>query len=124
MRLEGMSTDDAVLRELGARLERLRLARNRSQLELAEDAGVGRATVQRVERGESVQATSLIKLLRTLGLLGELDAAIPQAVESPIAELERQGRPSRRRASGRRAPAPPSDEGRPWRWGDEGPSSG
>jgi transcriptional regulator with XRE-family HTH domain len=121
MRLDELRTDEAVLRELGARLERLRLARNRSQLELAQDAGVGRATVQRVERGESVQATSLIKLLRVLGLLGELDAAIPQAVDSPIADLERQGRPARRRASGRRPSPSPSDEARPWRWGDEEP---
>lgn len=124
MRLDELRTDEAVLREIGARLERLRLAGNRSQLQMAQDAGVGRATIQRVERGESVQLTSLVKLLRALGLLDELDAAIPAAVESPIAELERRNRPLRRRASGRRTALPPRVEDRPWRWGDEGPPRG
>jgi transcriptional regulator with XRE-family HTH domain len=124
MRLDELRTDEAVLREIGARLEQLRLARNRSQLQMAQDAGVGRATIQRIERGESVQLTSLVKLLRALGLLGELEAAIPAAVESPIAELERRNRPSRRRASSRRTASPSARADRPWRWGDEGPPRG
>ena len=101
MRLDQLQTDDAVLAELGRRLERHRIARDSTQAELAEEAGIGRATLQRIERGRSVQMTSLVKLLRTLGLLGALDAAMPASVEEPIAELERQRAGVRRRARGR-----------------------
>ena len=122
MHLDEATTDAAVLAELGKRLERHRLERNWTQAELAAEAGVGQATVQRAERGESVQMTSMIKLLRTLELLGGLDAAVPESLELPIARLEREQRKARRRASGRgrgRRAAEPG--GRSWKWGDEPP---
>ena len=84
------------------RLERHRLERNWTQAELAAEAGIGQATVQRAERGESVQMTSMIKLLRALGLLAGLDLAVPESIDLPIAQLEREQRRIRRRASGRR----------------------
>jgi len=112
-------TNDAVLVELGRRLERHRLESNRTQAEMAEEAGIGRATLQRLERGQSVQATSLIKVLRALGLLQALDVAVPETLELPIAELEREQRGGRQRARGRRGgPAAKPDEP-PWRWGEE-----
>jgi transcriptional regulator with XRE-family HTH domain len=126
-------TDAAVLAELGGRLERHRLERNWTQAELAAAAGIGQATVQRAERGDSVQMTSMIKLLRTLELLGGLDDAIPEAVDLPIAQLEReQRRTGRRRARGRRG-GNRNDSGshshsgggtsspveQPWSWGQE-----
>ncbi len=111
-------TDDAVLAELGQRLARHRLARNWTQADLAAEAGVGQATVQRAERGESVQMTSMIKLLRTLELLAGLDVSIPASIDLPIAQLEREQRRTRRRASARRQPRDEPDEP-PWVWGDE-----
>ncbi|MGA2164826.1 MAG: helix-turn-helix transcriptional regulator [Solirubrobacteraceae bacterium] len=117
MHLDDLTTDAAVLAELGRRLARHRLERNLTQPELADEAGVGQATVQRAERGESVQLTSMIKLLRALGLLGGLDVAIPESIDLPIAQLEREQRKRRRRASGGHRPAEPP--GQPWTWGDE-----
>src|SRR6202451_4934602 len=102
MHLDDVTPDAAVLAELGRRLTRQRLERNWTQAELAAEAGIGQATVQRAERGESVQMTSMIKLLRALGLLGGLDVAIPESIGLPIARLEREQRRRRRRASGRR----------------------
>jgi transcriptional regulator with XRE-family HTH domain len=145
MQLDELTTDAAVLAELGHRLARHRLERNWTQAELAAEAGVGQATVQRAERGESVQMTSMIKLLRTLELLGGLDFAVPESIDLPIAQLEREQRKLRRRASGRSrahgrsrergwqrpageaaAGAPPPDEPaeRLWRWGDESDATG
>ena len=112
-------TDAAVLAELGRRLARHRIERNWTQAELAAEAGVGQATVQRAERGESVQMTSMIKLLRTLGLLGGLDAAVPEAIELPIAQLEREQRKRRRRARGGRGDPPAESSEQPWSWGEE-----
>jgi transcriptional regulator with XRE-family HTH domain len=118
MHIDELTTDAAVLAELGRRLARHRLERNWTQAELAAKAGIGQATVQRAERGESVQMTSLIKLLRTLELLGGLDVALPESIDLPIAQLERAQRKIRGRASGHRRRRTESDE-RPWRWGEE-----
>lgn len=123
MHLDSLTTDAAVLAELGARLARHRLARNWTQAELAAVAGVGQATVQRAERGESVQMTSMIKLLRTLELLAGLDGAVPESIDLPIAQLEREQRKIRQRASGRRQPrAEPGEQS--WVWGDEAGADG
>ncbi len=115
MRLADFHTDAAVLAELGRRMARHRLERNWTQAKFAREAGVGQATVQRAERGKSVQMTSMVRLLRTLGLLEGLDAAIPESVRWPIAQLERERRRTRRRARARRQPA----EQTPWTWAED-----
>jgi hypothetical protein len=109
-------TDDAVLAELGRRLERHRVERNRTQAEMAAEAGIGRAT---------------IKLLRTLGLLSALDAAVPESIDLPIAQLEREQRRTRRRARGSRGgsraeSAQPAESAQSaesaeerWTWGED-----
>jgi transcriptional regulator with XRE-family HTH domain len=116
MHIDDLLTDDAALAELGARLARQRVARNLTQADLADQAGVGRATLQRLERGESVQVLSLIKVLRVLDLLTALDAVVPESADLPIAQLERERRPQRRRA---REAASPQPGAPPWSWGDE-----
>jgi hypothetical protein len=65
--------------------------------------------------------TSMIKLLRALGLLAALDAAIPESIDLPIAQLEREQRAGRRRVRASRARSPAE---RPWRWGEEPKASG
>jgi transcriptional regulator with XRE-family HTH domain len=126
MRFDQITTNAGILAELGQRLERHRLERNLTQAEMAVQAGIGQATVQRAERGQSVQMTSMIKLLRALGLLAALDLAVPESIDLPIAQLEREQRKVRRRARGRRG-SPPADSNEathePWRWGRE-PGSG
>jgi transcriptional regulator with XRE-family HTH domain len=126
MRFDELLTDDAVLAELGRRLRRYRLGRNLTQDQLAELAGIGRATLQRIERGQSAQSTALVKLLRALGLQADLEALLPEDVEFPIAELERRrrgkGRRVRARHAGRgagRGAGPAAGEREAgWRWGD------
>lgn len=112
------TTDAAVLRELGARLRRTRLERNVSQIDLAEEAGVGRVTLQRLEEGRSTSLVNLIRILRALDLSQGLDRLVPQPSPSPIDELRREGRRRQRASSPRdRGPAEPPA---PWKWGDEG----
>lgn len=122
MHIDKIMTNAAVLNELGRRLERHRLERNWTQARMAVEAGVGQATVQRAERGQSVQMTSMIKLLRALDLLAGLDAVIPESIVLPIAQLEREQRKTRRRrrARARRGEGPAGEPAQtPWRWGDE-----
>jgi len=93
----------------------MRLNRNLKQDELASEAGVGRATLQRLEDGEAVTVPTLVRVLRALGQLERLDQVLPEEPDSPIEELERSGR-TRRRAATRREP---ERQPGPWRWGDD-----
>jgi transcriptional regulator with XRE-family HTH domain len=119
MPLDDLHSDDAVLAELGRRLERHRLERNWTQEQLAYRAQIGRATLQRLERGRSVQSSSLIRVLRALELLDGLDTLVPASLELPIAQLERERRTARRRARGRAHEPARAPEEQVWQWGDE-----
>jgi transcriptional regulator with XRE-family HTH domain len=123
MKIESKMTDEAVLAELGARLERTRLERDLSQIELAAEAGVERKSVRRIEGGEPVQLVSFVRVLRALDLLDPLDRLVPEPLPSPIELLKLHGR-RRRRASGERGgdAADAEEEAKEsWRWGDERP---
>ena len=110
-------TDSALLATLGERLARQRLQRNLTQEHLAQEAGISKRTLIRIEQGESSQLTNLIRLLRALGLLDRLDAFIPHPVPSPLEQLKRRTKVRRRASSASKLNQPK----RPWRWGDESP---
>lgn len=116
MKIESSNSDEIVLKELGQRLARTRLERNTTQAQLAEEAGVSKATVERLEAGEAVKSTSLIRVLRALDRLEALDRLVPEPLPSPIERLRLQGR-QRQRAAGSRGVAHPP-EPQPWTWGD------
>jgi transcriptional regulator with XRE-family HTH domain len=110
-------SDRAVLEDLGRRLREARLERNSSQADVAEAAGIGRVTLQRMEAGESPSLINFIRVLRALDLLEGLERLVPEPGPSPIDEFERRGRRRQRARSSRH-----SDTGHPrkaWRWGDE-----
>jgi transcriptional regulator with XRE-family HTH domain len=117
MLIEPNTPDDLVLRELGERLARTRLEKNLSQAGLAQEAGVSKRTVERIEAGEAVKSNSLIRVLRGLGLLEALDRLVPEPLPSPVERLRLQGR--RRQRAGTRRSACEAPAGKPWRWGDE-----
>jgi len=108
--------DEAILAELGARLARYRVDANLTQQVLADQAGVAKRTLERIEAGEPSQLPSLIRILRVLNLLDLLDAAVPAPAPRPMALLRNQHKP-RQRA---RKPdtAKPVDPVK-WVWGDE-----
>ena len=115
MKIAPQLTDDAVLRELGARLAGARLTQNLTQAALAEQAGVGKRTVERLESGEvATQLSGFLRVVRALGLLDRLETLIPEPTDSPIAQLKQQGHKRQRAASKKAAPS----EATPWTWGD------
>ena len=114
------AADDAALSELGRRVERHRIQANWTQADLAREAGLGKATIERLEAGNAVRTNSLIRVLRALRLLGNLDTLIPDPLPSPIEQWKHQGEQRKRASSPRKKP--PADDGEPetaWKWGDE-----
>lgn len=59
MNIDEMLSDEAVLAELGQRLARLRVERDYTQAMLAEQAGISKRTLERLEAGPSCQLNSL-----------------------------------------------------------------
>lgn len=94
-------TDKTILKNLGERLTGVRLDRNWTQEDLAAQAGIGKSTVERIEKGMSSQTINLIKILRTLGLLPAMLATLPESAPSPFDLLKMRGK-SRLRASRKR----------------------
>lgn len=112
--IQAEGSDLAILEELGRRLARHRLNQNLTQEELAREAGTGINTVYRIEQGHSTQLSNLIRILRALGLISNLNALVPEPPPSPI-EQAKLKREERRRASQRKDQGPAAG----WRWDDE-----
>ena len=93
-------TDKAITKEIGRRLNSLRLKRNVSQSELAERAGLSLKAIQNAENGDSKLIT-YIKILRELDSLDTLESFIPEVKISPMQVAKMAGK-VRERATGKR----------------------
>jgi len=115
MKIDPELTDEVLLKLFGERLAGLRLARNLTQQQLADQAGLGLRTVQRLESGEAAtQLTGFVRVCRVLGLVAHFESLLPEPAVSPLMQLKLQGR-RRKRATGTRGAT-----GRPgkWTWGE------
>ncbi|MCA1766000.1 MAG: helix-turn-helix domain-containing protein [Desulfobulbaceae bacterium] len=115
MSISNLLTDEAVLVEVGHRIARKRIDRGITQAEMAEQAGVSKRTVERIEAGSSVQFTTIIRILRVLDLLPGLDLLFPESTARPMDLLKRKGK-VRQRASGTKKMVPTDKK---WSWDDE-----
>ena len=116
MRITGLLTDDAVLAELGARIAARRVELQLTQAAVAEQAGIAKRTLERMEAGLTSQLATLVRVLRVLDAASELDSLIPAPGPRPMDLLKRKSK-VQQRASGRRAAKP---AGKSWSW-DEKP---
>jgi transcriptional regulator with XRE-family HTH domain len=106
-------TDERVLAELGERITEHRLNLQLTQAQLAEQAGVSKRTLERVEAGASAQLAGVIRILRVLKLLPGLELLVPPGRPRPTDLLKRKGR-VRQRASTRNR-----EDDKPWSWKDD-----
>lgn len=114
MTIDQNTTDEVVLSELGSRLARARLEKNLTQAQLAEQAGVSKRTVERLEAGAvATQLSGFIRVCRVLGLMERFNILVPEPAPSPLAQLKYRGK-DRQRASVVREPGPTN---RKWEWG-------
>jgi DNA-binding XRE family transcriptional regulator len=89
-------SDTAILNKLGTRLKASRISSGLKQQELAAESGVGVSTIAKIENGQSVSLSLLISVMRTLGLLENLDLLVPEQKPSPMELLKMQGKQVKR----------------------------
>jgi transcriptional regulator with XRE-family HTH domain len=113
-------TDIAVLHEIGERLERRRIDAGLTQAQLAEESGISKRTVERIEAGHSTDFVMLLRALRVLKLFETLDLLVPDLPQSPLMLLKSRGRARMRVRNSRRAPADAAAlrPAVPWKWRD------
>jgi transcriptional regulator with XRE-family HTH domain len=115
MRITEELTDETIANEIGERLARTRLERNLTQAALADQAGISKRTLERLESGAaSTQLSALVRVCRALGLMERFDSLIPPPFPSPIQQMKLAGR-KRRRASNKGN----ESTKKKWTWGDE-----
>ena len=114
MKIADQLTDETILAEMGARLASRRLELQLTQAEVAEQAGVAKRTLERMEAGHSAQVATLVRVLRVLDGMGGLDGLMPEAGPGPMALLKGKGKVRQRASKKRRADRPQTH----WTWDD------
>lgn len=109
MRIDELTAEWAVLEELGRRLRNVREQRRMSRDDLALRAGIGSATLERMESGSPGQMTSWIRVLMVLNMEAGLDGLLPENYASPLLEVKGRRKRPRTASKGRRKKV----------WGDE-----
>ena len=100
MKIDHLSPDKSILKELGARLARVRKQQGYSQNRLAEQAGLGVATLRRIEDGQDSQLGSWLKLLKALQMTAAIDQLVPEHFKSPMAEVKQQKKSRKKHEAG------------------------
>lgn len=113
MKIDNTVTDSTVLAELGERLAALRLEKNLKQADVAREAGIGLRTLQRLESGAAAsRLSSLVRVLRVMGILQNLDSLVPTPTISPMALLRQEKQCPRRASHARKR----NEQGGNWSW--------
>lgn len=92
-------SDAAIATHIGKFIRHHRMELNKTQDELAREAGISRSTLSLLERGETVTLATLIQVLRVLGQLQVISAFTVAETISPL-ELARIQKEKRQRARG------------------------
>ncbi len=86
MKITKITPETEILKELAERLAKIRKAQGYSQTELAKEAGIGVATLRRIESGQDCQIASWLKLLKALDMVPAIDTLLPETFNSPMVE--------------------------------------
>ncbi len=108
-----IATSAQIEAALCKRLENIRLSRNITQAQLAEEAGVSLRTIGRLEKGQGVSLDTFIRVMMALGIQQSLETLMPDPTVRPI---ERVGFNAGERKRAR--PTQYRDERPNWSWGD------
>jgi transcriptional regulator with XRE-family HTH domain len=109
-----IATSKQIEQALCGQIRAIRLSRNITQEQLANDAGLSLWTISNLERGQGVSLDTFIRVLMALGIQQNLAALLP---DPSIRPMERIGSTGTERQRAR--PEKPEETPEPWTWGDE-----
>lgn len=102
-------TDHSLIATIGQFVQHHRLNQNKSQDEVAKDAGISRSTLSLLERGEKVSLITLLQVLRVLDLLYIMDTFRITEEISPL-EYAKLQKKKRQKASSNKNNSNPDTE--------------
>lgn len=109
-----VANSNQIAEGLGEQLADIRLSQNRTQSQVAEEAGISRATLVRLEQGHGVSLDTFIRVMMALELHEHLAHFLPDSSIRPLDRVALAGR-ERQRARPKRA----KEQGDLWVWGSE-----
>ena len=107
-----MLSDLQLEKRIGGKLKAIRLKRNITQQSLAEASSISLSSLKKIEKGEIGTFDSLLRVLRTLGILDSISALFEEEQMSPSEYYEmvnKAKKNTRKRAAGK-IPADKKDE--------------
>ena len=109
-----IATSSQIENALCEQLENIRLAKNITQNQLAQEAGVSIQTIKRMKKGQGVTVDTFIRVLIALGIQEHLETFLPDFNIRPIERIKMKGT-ERKRAH----PVNNKDEDPTWVWHEE-----
>lgn len=97
-------SDTQLGKRIGGKLKAIRLKRNITQQSLAEASSISLSSVKKVENGEIGSFDTLLRILRTLGMLESISALFEEEQLSPSEYYEmvnKAKKQTRKRAAGK-----------------------
>lgn len=91
-------TNNSIAAEIGRRIEQMRLERNFTQQQVADEVGISRISYRKLVGGAG-KFENIIAVLRVLGRLDLVEQFVPETTFSPMERLKLKGK-QRRRATG------------------------
>jgi len=107
------SSSEQIETALCSRVEKIRLSRNMTQKQLADEAGVSLRTIGRLEKGEGVSLETFIRVLIALRIQHNLEGLLPDPAVRPVERVRARGR-ERLRAR----PSTAETDSAAWIWAD------
>lgn len=79
-----------LLREIGTRIKTMRKSSGMSQQELADQVGLSRVSISEIERGGNTSLSSFVRILKTFGLINELNSLLEVSDISPKKQFQKE----------------------------------
>lgn len=83
-------SDPAILVKLGERIKDYRIRMGLKQSDVAKMSRIGTNTIYKIEKGRPISILLLISILRTFGLLENIDMLVPETKLTPMQLLKLQ----------------------------------